>query len=139
MAHPVVTIDALSDYVGQTVTLRGWLYNKRGAKSLTFLIARDGTGLVQCVVNQAEVEAATWDAAESLGQEASLEVDGIVRTDERQVGGHEIQVAALRVLGASEDYPISPKEHGIDFLLNHRHLWLRSRRQWAIERVRPTT
>ncbi len=133
---PTPTIDQLSDHEGQTVTLRGWLYNKRTSKGLAFLVLRDGTGLCQCVANQDAVDSDSWDAAGAMGQESSLAVTGTVVKDERQVGGFEIQATRVELIGESQDYPISPKEHGVEFLMNNRHLWLRSRRQWAIMRVR---
>ncbi len=133
---PTPTIDQLSQHEGQTVTLRGWLYNKRDSKGLAFLVLRDGTGLCQCVANQDAVDADSWESAQAMGQESSLAVTGTVVKDERQVGGFEIQATHVELIGASEDYPISPKEHGVEFLMNNRHLWLRSRRQWAIMRVR---
>lgn len=136
MATGLTTIDSLAAHEGQQVTLKGWLYNKRGAKKLYFLVLRDGSGLAQCVVNQDEVDEASWQAADEATQEAALEVVGTVRKDERQVGGYELIVEQVAVIGASEEYPITPKAHGVEFLMNHRHLWLRSRRQWAILRVR---
>ncbi|MCA0268558.1 MAG: asparagine--tRNA ligase [Bacteroidetes bacterium] len=136
MSAPLATIDALGAHVGQTVTLQGWLYGRRDSKGLSFLVVRDGTGLVQAVVNQNEVDEATWAAAESLTQESSLRVTGTVVADERQVGGHELRVTGVEVIALSDDYPITPKEHGVEFLMNHRHLHLRSRRTWAILRIR---
>lgn len=130
------TIDKLTSYEDKAVQLKGWLYNKRGSKSLQFLVLRDGSGMVQCVVNQEEVNASSWEIAEGLGQESAVEIHGTVSIDERQIGGVEVQVSELKLIGASEDYPITPKSHGIDFLMNNRHLWLRSRRQWAILRIR---
>lgn len=130
------TIDALARHVGQSVTLNGWLYGRRDSKGLAFLVVRDGTGLVQCVVNQSEAGEATWAVAEALTQESSLTLTGTVVASERQIGGVEIQVADLAVISGSEDYPITPKEHGVEFLFNHRHLHLRSRRPWAILRIR---
>ena len=129
-------IESLAQHVGQQVTLRGWLYNKRSSKGLHFLVLRDGTGLIQCVVNEGEVDAASWEGASEATQETSLELKGLIREDERQVGGVEMQVTELKVYQKAEEYPITPKEHGVDFLMNHRHLWLRSRRQWAILRIR---
>lgn len=130
------TIDKLSSLEGQTVQLKGWLYNKRGSKSLQFLVLRDGSGMVQCVVNQEEVDGPSWEVAEGLTQESAIEIIGTVSLDERQIGGVEVQVTKLGLIGKSEEYPITPKSHGIDFLMNKRHLWLRSRRQWAIMRIR---
>ena len=129
-------IESLAQHVGQQVTLRGWLYNKRSSKGLHFLVLRDGTGLIQCVVNEGEVDAASWEGASEATQETSVELKGLIREDERQVGGVEMQVTELKVYQKAEEYPITPKEHGVDFLMNHRHLWLRSRRQWAILRIR---
>lgn len=129
-------INELSQHEGDTVTLKGWLYNKRGSKGLYFLVLRDGTGMVQAVVNQGSVDQASWEAADEATQESALEVTGQVVRDERQVGGYELQVTSCRLISKAEEYPITPKEHGVEFLMNHRHLWLRSRRQWAIMRVR---
>lgn len=130
------TIDGLSSFDGKSVQLKGWLYNKRGSKGLQFLVLRDGTGIVQCVVNQEEINDGSWEAAQRAGQESALEVIGVARKDERQVGGMEVLVTELKLISTADDYPITPKSHGVDFLMNHRHLWLRSRRQWAIMRVR---
>ncbi len=129
-------IEHLSRHEGETVTLKGWLYNKRASKGIVFLIVRDGTGLVQCVVPQEAVDEASWQAADEATQESALEVRGTVRRDERQVGGYEVQATTVRLLHRAEHYPITPKEHGIEFLMNHRHLWLRSRRPWATLRIR---
>ncbi len=129
-------IEDLSKHEGETVTLKGWLYNKRGSKGLYFLILRDGTGLAQCVVAKDAVDEASWEAAEAATRESALVVTGVVRRDERQVGGYEVQASSVQLLHRAEEYPITPKEHGVEFLMNHRHLWLRSRRQWAILRIR---
>ncbi|MBT8400190.1 MAG: asparagine--tRNA ligase, partial [Rhodothermia bacterium] len=102
---PQVSIENLGDHVGEKVTLRGWLYNKRSSKSLHFLILRDGSGIVQCVVSDDEVPERAWLDASSATQESGLEVVGIVREDERQVGGHEVQVVDLRLVGLAEEYP----------------------------------
>ncbi|MDZ4698862.1 MAG: asparagine--tRNA ligase [Rhodothermales bacterium] len=130
------TIDQLSRLDGRAVTIKGWLYNRRDSKGLQFLVMRDGSGLVQCVVNQEEVDAASWAAAEGASQETALQIVGRVRQDERQVGGWEIQATSVTLIGTSTDYPITPKEHGVEFLMNNRHLWLRSRRPWAVMRIR---
>jgi len=132
------TIDRLSAHIGQTVTLQGWLYNSRSSGKLLFLLVRDGTGLCQCVLERSPEREADFEAARRLGQESSLEVDGLVRQDARSPGGYELAATAVRVVQAAEGYPITPKEHGIDFLMKQRHLWFRSRRQWAILRVRHT-
>ncbi len=130
------TIANLKQHVGGAATLKGWLYNKRSSKGLHFIILRDGTGILQCVASQEALPEAAWAAAEAATQESALELTGEVVADERQAGGLELRVTDARLLAAAEDYPITPKEHGVEFLMNHRHLWLRSRRQWAIMRVR---
>lgn len=129
-------VEQLPRHVGETVTLKGWLYNARSSKNLYFLELRDGTGLVQCVVSKQGVDEKSWKDAEDLGQETAFEVTGEVVEDERQYGGVEIQVERLRQIGPSHDYPITPKEHGVDFLMNRRHLWLRSSGPWATLRIR---
>ncbi len=131
-----VQIEDLGEHVGATVTIKGWLYNRRDSKHLLFIVVRDGTGLVQCVLSDEDADEDTWQAALGLTQESSLVVTGEVRADERQVGGYEMHVRSLERIGGADDYPITPKPHGVEFLMNHRHLWLRSRRQWAIMRVR---
>ncbi len=136
MSTKTVDIRNLQDHENEQVTLQGWLYNKRGSKGLHFLILRDGSGIAQCVVNQEDVDVASWTSSERCTQESSLEVTGVVHKDERQVGGYELTVTTLKLIHKAEEYPITPKEHGVDFLMNHRHLWLRSRRQWAILRIR---
>lgn len=131
-------INQLSRHVGQTVTLQGWLYNARVSSKVVFLVVRDGTGLCQCVVGKADVPEEVFATAEKLGQESSLRVTGLVRAEERAPGGHELQVSGIEVVHATQDYPITPKPHGIDFLFKHRHLWFRSRRPTAIMKVRHT-
>jgi len=135
---PQVYINQLSQHVGAEVMLRGWLYNLRSSGKLLFPQLRDGTGIVQCVVFKKGVPEEVWDALKNLGQEAALTIRGTVRADERAPGGYEIDVSGAEVLQAAEGYPISPKEHGTEFLMDHRHLWLRSRRQHAILKVRHT-
>ncbi len=130
------TIDLLKNQIGTVVTLRGWLQQKRVSKALIFLVLRDGTGLVQCVVNQSNIDATSWESASTATQETSFVVEGEVLKDERQVGGVEMQVSKIKILQIAEDYPITPKAHGIEFLMDRRHLWLRSRRPWAVMRVR---
>ncbi len=131
-----VRIKDLSKHIGEKVIVNGWLYNKRSSGKLQFPIVRDGSGYVQCVVFKKEVDEATWKAAEEATQEASVRVVGTVRAEERATGGVELGVESFEVVGPSVDYPISPKEHGTDFLMNHRHLWLRSSKQHAVLRVR---
>ncbi|HVZ17035.1 MAG TPA: asparagine--tRNA ligase [Terriglobales bacterium] len=136
---PVARISELSKYDGQTVTIQGWLYNQRESGKLLFPIIRDGSGLVQGVVPKNAVAPEVFDAFKGLTQESSLIVEGKVRADKRAPGGYELDVSNVRVLQkVKEDdpYPITPKEHGVDFLMEHRHLWLRSPRQSAILRVR---
>jgi asparaginyl-tRNA synthetase len=132
----ITTVDKLGQFVDQMVTLRGWLYNKRSGGKIRFLQVRDGTGAVQAVVVQSEVTPATFAITDTLLQESSLVVTGSVRADARAPGGHELLVSDIQVIQVAEDYPITPKEHGPAFLLDHRHLWLRSSRQHAILRIR---
>lgn len=137
----VVLIADLSRYVGQEVTVRGWLYDRTDKGKLQFLKVRDGSGIAQCVAFQRELPEATFEAARTLTQESSLIVSGTVREDKRAPGypgGYEIGIKELGVVQRAEDYPITPKEHGTEFLMDHRHLWLRSTRQWAILRIRAT-
>jgi asparaginyl-tRNA synthetase len=129
-------ISHIGEKVGQTATVRGWLYNKRSSGKIQFLIVRDGTGYLQAVVAKAEVEPQVWEAAERASQETSLSVSGTVREEKRAPGGFEMTAAAVEILGPSENYPITLKEHGVDFLLSQRHLWMRSSQQHAILRIR---
>jgi asparaginyl-tRNA synthetase len=132
----VATIECLSQHVGKSVTLRGWLYNKSSKGKLHFAQLRDGTGICQCVLFKQDVPEDLFEAVGRAGQESSLELTGEVREDPRAPGGFELGVHDGRVLQSVEGYPITPKEHGTDFLLNNRHLWLRSKRTWAVMRVR---
>jgi len=134
----MVYIDNISEYEGREATLKGWVYNIRTSKKLVFIIVRDGTGLCQTIVAQDDVSDAVWQEATALQQESALEITGRVTADERSIGGYEMHVTALRTVSQAEEYPITPKEHGIEFLMEHRHLWLRSRKQWAAMRVRNT-
>lgn len=135
----VVSIPKLADHVGKEVTLQGWLYNKRSSGKLHFLEVRDGGGLVQCVMAKAEVGDETFAGAEALQQEASLRVRGKVVAHPKREGVFELQATGFELIAAPTDaYPITKKEHGPDFLMDHRHLWLRSKRQHAIMRVRHT-
>jgi asparaginyl-tRNA synthetase len=133
-----VRIGDFKGRAGEEVVVRGWLHNKRSSGKLQFLIVRDGSGFAQAVVSKAAVPPQAWEALEKAGQESSLEVVGRVREDKRAPGGYELDVTAATVLQGVHDYPITPKEHGAAFLLEHRHLWLRSARQHAIARVRHT-
>lgn len=136
--RPQTYINELSQNVGEEVTLKGWLYNMRSSGKLMFPQLRDGTGIVQCVVVKSAIAPEVWDALKPLGQESSLVVHGRVREDARAPGGFEIDVINADVVQAAHDFPITPKEHGTEFLLDHRHLWLRSRKQHAILKVRAT-
>ncbi|MGD8495678.1 MAG: asparagine--tRNA ligase [Gemmatimonadales bacterium] len=129
----------LAEQAGQTVTLRGWIRQHRSSGKIAFLVVRDGTGDVQVVCVQNELDEASWAAVGAVDYETSVEVTGVVKEDPRSPGGVEIGASALRIVGSSSDYPIQPKEHGIDFLLNQRHLWLRHERQAAILRIRDET
>ncbi|MGA1360866.1 MAG: amino acid--tRNA ligase-related protein, partial [Gemmatimonadaceae bacterium] len=135
--EPVLRIADLPDRVGQTVTIRGWVTHLRSSGKIAFIVLRDGTGLLQCVVVKKEVDETSWATFGTLTLETSITVTGAVRADARQVGGVELGVTTLAVIGASPlDYPIQPKEHGVDFLLDNRHFWLRTPRQVAIMRIR---
>jgi len=129
-------IKDISKYVDQEFEVRGWLYNKRSSGSIAFLELRDGSGFVQAVVAKAGVGEETWANAEKLTQESSLIVKGKVSKHPKQEGVFELQVSDIQVAQIAEEYPITKKEHGPDFLLDNRHLWLRSKKQWAIQRVR---
>jgi asparaginyl-tRNA synthetase len=133
-----VYINQLAKHVGEQVTISGWLYNSRSSGKLIFPQVRDGSGVVQCVVFKKSVTQEVWDSFQGLGQESALSVSGSVRSDERAPGGVEIDVESVEVVQRVEGYPITPKEHGTEFLMDHRHLWLRSRRQHAILKVRHT-
>ena len=131
-------INHLSSHVGKEVTLKGWLYNLRSSGKILFPQLRDGTGVVQCVVLKNSITPELWDSLKGLGQESALIIKGAVRADARAPGGYEIDVVNAEVMQEVHDYPITPKEHGTEFLMDHRHLWLRSRRQHAILKVRHT-
>ena len=138
MNNAYVAINDLSKYEGKKVTLAGWLYNARSSGKIQFLIIRDGTGLCQCIVEKGKVPDEIFEQLGRLGQESSLTVTGIVRAEQRSVGGYELAVTDAQIISPAEGYPITPKSHGIDFLLKHRHLHLRSQRQWCIGKVRHT-
>jgi asparaginyl-tRNA synthetase len=129
-------IRQLGEHDGATVTLRGWVQTTRAHGKVAFVVIRDGTGIVQCVIVKKEVPGAVWELLQALTLEASVSIRGSVRADARAPGGYELSVQDLTLIGSSDDYPIQPKEHGVDFLLDHRHLWLRSSQQRAIMRVR---
>lgn len=126
----------LSEYVGKEVTIRGWLYNKRSSGPIIFLELRDGFGFVQGIVVEKDAEEETWKAAEEVAQESSVEVTGTVTKHPKKENIFELQIKVFKILQLASDYPIAKKEHGPDFLLDNRHLWLRSSKQWAIMRIR---
>jgi asparaginyl-tRNA synthetase len=131
-------IKELGSYIDQEVVLKGWLAQKRDSKGLLFATMRDGTGFVQVVIDENVVGNEIFEQAKKMGQESSFSISGIVKKDERQFGGVEVQAKSFCAYANAEDFPITPKEHGVDFLMDKRHLWLRSKRQWAIMRVRNT-
>ncbi len=137
-----VFIEHIADYVGQKVTIKGWVYARTGKGRLQFLQIRDGTGIIQCVVFRKEVSPETFEGVRKLTQESSLIVTGTIRTDERAPGipgGFEMGISDVQIIQlVADEYPITPKAHGVDFLMQNRHLWLRSSRQWAALRVRAT-
>ena len=130
------TVEELSKLEGKEVTLRGWVYNKRGKGKLHFVLLRDGTGICQCVVFKNNVSEEVFENTRKLTQESSISVTGKVVATDKAPGGYEIDVKDLKIYQLSKDYPITPKEHGDAFLIEHRHLWLRSSRQHAIMRIR---
>jgi asparaginyl-tRNA synthetase len=132
----VANISGLHAHVGETVTVRGWVVTTRSSGKIAFVVVRDGSGYVQGVLSKKEVTEATWATFAALTHESSVAVIGTVRAEPRSPGGYELAVQSIELLGSSPDFPISPKEHGTTFLFEHRHLWLRSRRQAAIARVR---
>ncbi len=134
----MVYINEIPEHAGKQVTLKGWVYNIRTSKKLIFIIVRDGSGLCQSVVAQDDVPQEVWEKASRLQQESAIEITGMVNVDERSIGGHELHVRDINIFSIAEEYPITPKEHGIEFLMEHRHLWLRSRKQWAAMRIRNT-
>lgn len=129
-------IENIAAHEGQTVTLTGWLYNKRSSGKLHFLQLRDGTGTIQCVIFKGDVSPEVFEAGDKVAQESCIEVTGLVKEDKRSSLGFEIGVTDFKILSPAVDYPISPKDHGVAFLMDHRHLWLRSSRQHAIIRIR---
>jgi asparaginyl-tRNA synthetase len=132
MAH----IEDIARYEGQAVTLQGWLHNRRSSGKIHFLTVRDGSGFIQCVMSKQAVGEEAFKAADHLAQESAVVVTGTVRADARAKGGYEIDVTSLEIGAESHDYPITPKEHGVDYLMDRRHLWIRAPRQQAILRVR---
>ncbi len=131
-------IAEIGKHIGAEVTLRGWLYNKRSSGKLGFLEIRDGSAMMQAIVSKKDVDEATWDASERATQESSVIVTGVPREHPKKPGVYELDIKTLEIVGLASEYPITPKEHGVEFLMDHRHLWLRSKRQHAILRVRHT-
>jgi asparaginyl-tRNA synthetase len=131
-----VYIEDIGKHEGEEVTIKGWLHNRRSSGKIHFLILRDGSGFIQAVMSKAAVGDEMFKAADHLSQETSVIVTGTARADKRAPSGYEIDVKTLEIVGASHDFPITPKEHGVDYLLDRRHLWIRSERQQAILRIR---
>jgi asparaginyl-tRNA synthetase len=137
----IINIRDIAQYEGQEVTLRGWVYNRTDKGKLQFIQLRDGTGVAQCVAFKKEMAEAEFEIAGKLTQESSVIVTGPVRKDDRAPGipgGYEVGIKSLQLIQMADEYPITPKEHGVEFLMDNRHLWLRSSRQWAIIRIRAT-
>src|SRR5262249_42479540 len=131
-----VYIDDIARHEGQTVTLKGWLVNRRSSGKIHFLQIRDGSGFIQAVLSKAAVGEEVFQRADHLSQESAIVVSGVARADKRGRGGYEIEATGLEVVSEAHEFPITPKEHGVDFLMDRRHLWIRSQRQQAILRVR---
>jgi asparaginyl-tRNA synthetase len=137
----IIRIEDIANHVGEEVAIQGWLYSSTGKGKLLFLQVRDGSGIVQTVLFRPNLPPEVFETASRTTQESSLVVTGRVKAEPRAPGvpgGYEMDVAALQVVQVAEEYPITPKEHGIEFLMNHRHLWIRSRKQWALLRIRAT-
>jgi len=137
----IVSIQNIADYVGQTVTVQGWLYAKTGKGKIQFLQIRDGTGAMQAILFKPNLPLEVFEAGKRLTQESALIVTGEVKQNDRAPGipgGYEIDASDLKIVQESAEYPITPKEHGVEFLMENRHLWIRSRLQWAILRIRAT-
>ncbi|OGK17602.1 asparagine--tRNA ligase [Candidatus Roizmanbacteria bacterium RIFCSPHIGHO2_01_FULL_39_8] len=133
---PSVLIKEINEFIGKEVIIKGWVYNKRSSGKIHFLQIRDGSGFIQAIILKGEVSSESFAAAEKVTLESSVEMAGIVREDKRAPDGYELTAKELTIIQLAEEFPIGKKEHGPDFLLNNRHLWLRSKRQWAILRVR---
>ena len=131
-----ISINKLKDFIGEEVQLNGWIYNLRSVGKIWFAIVRDGTGFVQCVVTSNDVSSKVFELESSLTQESSVIIKGIVQEDSRSDLGVEILVKDMEVIHIAEEYPIALKEHGVSFLMDNRHLWLRSKKQYAIMKVR---
>lgn len=138
MSVDQINIEHLPQHIGKSVTLKGWVSNKREGKGIAFIVLRDGTGYCQCVVTGDNSGLEQLETAQSTSLETSVIIQGLVKSDDKQIGGIEVEVSEISIVGNSTDYPISKKEHGVEFLMDKRHLWLRSSRQWAIMRIRNT-
>ena len=138
MSVDQINIEHLPQHIGKSVTLKGWVSNKREGKGIAFIVLRDGTGYCQCVVTVDNSGLEQLETAQSTSLETSVIIQGLVKSDDKQIGGIELEVSEISIVGNSTDYPISKKEHGVEFLMDKRHLWLRSSRQWAIMRIRNT-
>jgi asparaginyl-tRNA synthetase len=136
MSQKRFSIASAGEFEGQTVTVQGWVYNKRSSGKIKFLILRDGSGLMQGILFKGECEESAFEEFEKITQETSVEVTGVIRKEPRSVGGYELGIRSVRIVSVAEPYPISPKEHGVEFLMKNRHLWVRSQKQWAALRVR---
>ncbi len=137
----IISIQNIARYEGQEVTVRGWVYNRTDKGKLQFIQLRDGSGIAQCVAFKKDMDEAQFEIAGKLTQESAVIITGSVRKDERAPGipgGYEVGIKTLELVQLAEEYPITPKEHGIEFLMDNRHLWLRTPRQWAILRIRAT-
>jgi asparaginyl-tRNA synthetase len=129
-------INRIGNHVGDNVTIKGWLHNRRSSGKIHFLVIRDGTGFLQVVMGKRDVDDATFQRADHLSQESAIVITGTVKAEERAAGGYELIANGLEVINEAHDYPITPKEHGVDYLMDRRHLWIRAERQTAILRVR---
>jgi asparaginyl-tRNA synthetase len=132
----MIQIKDFKDFEGKEIQTQGWVTNKRSSKGIEFIILRDGSGFVQCIASETEAGEKAYETAKQTSQETSVRLKGKVVKDEKQIGGYELHVSEIEIIGHSEDFPISNKPHGIDFLADNRHLWLRSKRQWAIMKIR---
>ncbi len=129
-------IDSVGAYEACEITLRGWVYNRRSSGKLQFILLRDGTGIIQCVAFKGNFTPEQFEALDKVTQESSIEISGKVRKDSRAPGGYELDMSGFNIHQLAQDYPITPKEHGTAFLMEHRHLWLRSSRQHAVIKIR---
>lgn len=132
----VIRISSVGEHDGETVTIKGWLFNKRSSGKIIFLLIRDGSGIIQAVAVKAELDPVLFESLQKLTQESSLIVTGVIHKDSRSACGYEMSLTDMQLVQLAQEYPITPKEHGVDFLMDHRHLWLRSARQQAIMRIR---